>query len=595
MKKVISGIFVILAASFTLSSCEDYLKENNRNAMTTVYYNTPEGVQAAIHAGYYLNRTFYYQETPIQMLETGTDLFYKGNDNKQSAVAGYGSDLNGSTGTSGTTLGIWETTWQLWYRGIEWANIALENLEIVPMDAALKKRLTGEANFLRAWYNWHIVETWGPVILKTKPTNMSDPEVLSPKKTPIKDFYTQILADLDVAIANLDGYDPKDGHANIWGAKAFKARVLLYMASEYNAEACGYTADQAKSFATQAATLAAEVIASSGRKLYPIYRDTWDMKNANARNNTESIWYVNYTSNLSFTGSSLTSMVPSSGNGGNEALVTYTIKYDDQAGLTRTVRYGRPFNRVMVSMRALKLFDNTIDQRFNVTFLNLWCVNDAGKLATARAGNYPKMGDIGDTAMLMINGLATAGQKAWAAGRYQILDYTNIYGGAMEPENVKTYSALRGFQMNKFADSTRSGGQDDLRSIRDASVLRLAEMYLIASEAYWRAGDNTNALKYMNELRTTRAVPGKTAEMTVATGDLTLDFFLDENAREFIGEIHRWSDLKRTKKLVEYNQKYNPDGKANIKEHHLLRPIPQGQLDAVLNKDEFKQNPGYDK
>jgi hypothetical protein len=44
---------------------------------------------------------------------------------------------------------------------------------------------------------------------------------------------------------------------------------------------------------------------------------------------------------------------------------------------------------------------------------------------------------------------------------------------------------------------------------------------------------------------------------------------------------------------VEYVQKYNPDGGANIKAHHMLRPIPQSQLDAVSNKGEFMQNEGY--
>lgn len=33
------------------------------------------------------------------------------------------------------------------------------------------------------------------------------------------------------------------------------------------------------------------------------------------------------------------------------------------------------------------------------------------------------------------------------------------------------------------------------------------------------------------------------------------------------------------------------DAKDNIQEYHMLRPIPQNQLDAVTNKDEFTQIP----
>ena len=51
--------------------------------------------------------------------------------------------------------------------------------------------------------------------------------------------------------------------------------------------------------------------------------------------------------------------------------------------------------------------------------------------------------------------------------------------------------------------------------------------------------------------------------------------------------------FERTGKLLERVKAYNPDAKVNIKEHHLLRPIPQTQLDAIINKEEFGQNAGY--
>ena len=59
------------------------------------------------------------------------------------------------------------------------------------------------------------------------------------------------------------------------------------------------------------------------------------------------------------------------------------------------------------------------------------------------------------------------------------------------------------------------------------------------------------------------------------------------------GEQQRFFDLKRTGKLLERVKKYNPNAAENIQDFHKLRPIPQDELDAVINKDEFKQNPGY--
>ena len=38
---------------------------------------------------------------------------------------------------------------------------------------------------------------------------------------------------------------------------------------------------------------------------------------------------------------------------------------------------------------------------------------------------------------------------------------------------------------------------------------------------------------------------------------------------------------------------YNVDARPNIRDYHVLRPIPTTMLDRVTNKDDFKQNPGY--
>ncbi len=79
--------------------------------------------------------------------------------------------------------------------------------------------------------------------------------------------------------------------------------------------------------------------------------------------------------------------------------------------------------------------------------------------------------------------------------------------------------------------------------------------------------------------------------MEIAAGQLTIDYVLDERARELLGEGNRWIDLVRTGKLLERVRKYNPVAAANIKDFHVLRPIPQQQIDRT--ESEFKQNPGY--
>jgi hypothetical protein len=118
-------------------------------------------------------------------------------------------------------------------------------------------------------------------------------------------------------------------------------------------------------------------------------------------------------------------------------------------------------------------------------------------------------------------------------------------------------------------------------------------MYLIAAEAAFRQSKLDVAAANLNQLRERAVVPGKEAEMLVVSSDVDLDFILDERARELYGEMHRWYDLKRTGTLLERVRLYNPPASGNIEEMHLVRPIPQTQLDRVTNPGDFQQNPGY--
>ena len=86
--------------------------------------------------------------------------------------------------------------------------------------------------------------------------------------------------------------------------------------------------------------------------------------------------------------------------------------------------------------------------------------------------------------------------------------------------------------------------------------------------------------------------------------DRMLNFLMNERTRELNGEFVRWEDLSRTKLLVKRASLFNNEvAKANaLKDHHLLRPIPQAFIDGLQNADgsaltsEQKnalQNPGY--
>jgi hypothetical protein len=163
---------------------------------------------------------------------------------------------------------------------------------------------------------------------------------------------------------------------------------------------------------------------------------------------------------------------------------------------------------------------------------------------------------------------------------------------------------------------------------RNFHRMRLAETYLIAAEAYGRKGDFTNAVKYINIIRSRAAyaegeskptqlyrVEGGTPDTKATVSNMLVtetmvkkpvlpsgagfdpfvDWMLEERGRELFGELNRWEDLARTGTLVARAKLYNPDATANVKDYHKLRPIPNTYTDRLLPVVPVAevQNPGY--
>ncbi|MDD3194649.1 MAG: RagB/SusD family nutrient uptake outer membrane protein [Paludibacter sp.] len=277
--------------------------------------------------------------------------------------------------------------------------------------------------------------------------------------------------------------------------------------------------------------------------------------------------------------------------------------------------YGRGFTRYLPSVYLWKLFDKyrETDQRTDATLLEAYTV------APGLEGSSTKYPNIQDTAIYYCpvdaNSPEGIARQAWAKDRYRIQFMSNgdipVYTSmdpsvALPTEVAKATSDVYGD--NRY-NSYKIGGWcsypgikkflDDVYdptypthdiSSRDAVVLRLAEMYLIKAECELAGGSPGNALTTINELRAKRAIAGKN---NAIAGPVTLETILDERAIELCGEQQRWFDLKRTRTLVSRVKAYNAQGKANVSDIHYYRPIPQAQLDAVTNKDEFLQNQGY--
>ena len=117
----------------------------------------------------------------------------------------------------------------------------------------------------------------------------------------------------------------------------------------------------------------------------------------------------------------------------------------------------------------------------------------------------------------------------------------------------------------KFLDPSRVDIATEAGT-RDFLVFRLAEAYLIAAEGLYMSGRTNEALDYINVVRRRAAHPGKSSEMEAQASDLSLDFILDERARELLGEHVRWFDLVRTGKLIERVKLHNSQAANGIQD-----------------------------
>jgi hypothetical protein len=162
---------------------------------------------------------------------------------------------------------------------------------------------------------------------------------------------------------------------------------------------------------------------------------------------------------------------------------------------------------------------------------------------------------------------------------------------ALNPEDydISAYPSLKKYDAKErpFAGTATD---PNVNSYRPVIVYRLADTYLLGAEAALLSGNPALAADYINTVRLRAAYPGMENEMMITAADVDLDFLLDERSRELNGEFMRWWDLNRTGKLIERVQLYNEQGSPNIQSHHVLRPIPQSQIDLAPG---FPQNPGY--
>lgn len=581
----------LVMLSFT--ACKKYLTEKVVTQVSYQLYETEEGLEGALVSAYNSLRLGVSSERMLTLSDAGTDLFTVGSDGN-TAMNQYLATLSSLEGKIGDF-------WDYHYKGISICNVTLAYLPKVTMSAARKTEMEGEARFLRAYYYFDLVQHYGkiPLVLESYDRIKTDF-----KRAPVKDTYDSILTDLRKA------YDQLPLAAKAQG-RAYKAPVAHLMAKVYLARASAVSAGQKAIRGTQAGDLDS-AIRYAGRVVnkelgtFSLVADYARLFDVNNQVNSEVVFAVQFTNTLLNNGS------------GNQQHLYHSPQYDavNTRILARSTEYGRPYRRVRPTPFVYNgLFGDTrkYDSRFVKSFVWGYIANKAATGVVTTAGNSISV-KVGDTAIYFSPTFYSTTTELNAAiqdnKRFAVYMPLNTY---LPFAYNFIFPGLR-----KWLDGTRPT-TNEVNGGRDWMVMRYAETLLLLAEAYGRKGDFENAAKYINQVReraaykdgemkstqywtieggsyndrTTSSVPQMMVTAAQISGNF-VDFILDERGRELLGEFGRWEDLARCEKLVERVKKHNPDA-GNIRDFHVLRPIPQTHIDRLDPKGpvEEEQNIGY--
>ena len=599
-----------LLGSLTLAglACVD-LDERLVSTVTTSFYGTPDGLNAAVNATYQQLRNYWGREQSMSIAQMGTDTWTTGDQPGYKYMDYYDAGLNAS-------VGEFRFPWQAWYQQINTANAVLERGPGTPnIDPTIRNIRLAEVRFLRALAYFMLVQTYGGVHVTL--SENQGVQTAAARQSP-DSIYKIVIADLDSAIKVLPVTQADFGRVTRGAAQFLLAKVYLTRAYKKDIAAPYGGWGEGQADFQKALDLAETLIASNTYTLVNNYHDLWCVARAedvsrrgycqvNGLNerNTEVIFPVQF--------SSVTAQFSTDNN--NYLHLVYLAQYEGNnvvnVGMTRDLNNGRPFRRVRPTQLQQSLYQRWVgapggeilDTRYDGSFQTLWIANVASSTNRNPTSPCPRCtsGTVvtaGDTSMFMPGFPVDSNYR-------KAREYVVLTPCTAAPENMSAcplearstlyqtdwvaYPALK-----KFQDNTRTNFNDQDGG-KDIYLFRHAETYLIAAEAALGLANQAKAIQYLNVVRE-RAAVGATnkALMRAATpAVITLDYIMEERERELAGELNRWYDLTRPGPQYYVNRvkKYNPYAVANIQIRHALRPIPQTQID--LTTTPFAQNPGY--
>lgn len=569
MKKILYSVALAACCMGTMTSCSDFLDASNKSNVTDKQtFATKEGFNSLVNDAYQHLQNVYAAPLFTSCFSAGTDMYADARNKMNEPLNTYETLTPENTDI--------KNLYTYLYAGIRAANSVSYYAQTAQIDDKTKGQLVGEARVLAAYEYYLLVNNFGGVpIMKDFLTTAGT----GYPKSSAEDVYAYIISELEDVISKnvLQASTATKGGGRISQetAKAILAKTYLSAAWDLNKQ----------EYFSKAAALADEVIA--GRRLTTPYAKLWKA-DGSGDDNEEFLWDVEYdlaTANNTTSGGTEWSGYYCNYLGGNEDNIKATT------------------SSYVPTLYALHCFKKG-DQRYDATFMKELPDINKGNAAGTGYWTWYKNGEslVGKPVTRYYSAWyeTDADFEAWKAidpanraNTYRIpMDSQTKEAQNMDGQDMEYYDnqqLVYGSSPCKKFDDSKTAKTEKNTCYRDIHIITLPEMYLVAAEAYLKAGSTEKALARLNEVHQRAGLPA-------LTGTITIDNILDENACENFGNEARWMDLRRTQTLVSRCTKYNHemgDKAAQYIGKKLLRPIPQAAIDANDNLSLADQNPGY--
>lgn len=517
MKKIIlksSLVAVAITMMFGMTSCGDqFLEEDNKQAYSTDYFETEQGITDLATALYGNIRWHYGYEWAYGITIYGCDEFTSAADLTAEPWNSYDARLNPldctpALGAANNNCPPVSGLWDQMYYGISTANTLIGSADKIS-DESVRKTCLGEAYFLRGYNYYRLFAQYGEVVLQREPVtkvtrNFTRAEAGQTLNAVIEDLQNAYEMLPETSSRGVGGWSK-------YTAAHFLAKALLFRQSERCAS--WNSSYDKKTDLEKVINLCDEVI-----KAHPLAYDynelyaLWTGVDCKQEANPEILMSAQHTSSYS-------------GRYGNRTYNYFNPQFSNfSGGYVQRGQYigGMDFQRCRPNEYAYMVFDNVNDARMWKTFKTVYGYNnyqtpDAMHKVGCPAGAEPELGQEG--IMFILNsrtsGLTDATYGTYGRGAVAhtfvnpetgkwvpnvmplYLDGKYVgrnYGVSGDPKTSNFFCGI-----NKTDDGTRTAEKGDAN--RDVIMARTGETYLIKAEAQVRLGQYAAAITTVNALR----------------------------------------------------------------------------------------------